>query len=69
MAVSDAIYNSDWYLQDYSVIRAPIPLIIQKSQQSITFLAGGLFQINARTILTVLRVSWSACTLMRALRK
>ncbi|KAF2886956.1 hypothetical protein ILUMI_19217, partial [Ignelater luminosus] len=52
MAVSDAIYSSNWYSQDISSLKVPLQLIIQNSQNEITIKAGDLVTINAGTIVT-----------------
>ncbi|KAF2899590.1 hypothetical protein ILUMI_06586 [Ignelater luminosus] len=67
MAVADAVYFSNWYSQHPS-LRVPLLLIIQNSQKEITIKGGGLVTINAETVVNVLKVAWSSCSLMRGLR-
>ncbi|KAF2885912.1 hypothetical protein ILUMI_20261, partial [Ignelater luminosus] len=73
LAVSDAVYSSKWYSNNFSRLQAALLLMIQNSQNGITIKAGGLIVINAETIhdyvFQVLRVAWSACSLLRGLRK
>ncbi|KAF2885979.1 hypothetical protein ILUMI_20196, partial [Ignelater luminosus] len=63
MAVSDALYFSNWYSHHFPSLKVPLLLIIQNSQNEITLKAGGLVMINAGTIVNVLKVAWSACSL------
>ncbi|KAF2895045.1 hypothetical protein ILUMI_11128 [Ignelater luminosus] len=69
MAVSDAVYFSDWYSQHIPSLKVPLLLIIQNSQEEITIKGGGLVTINAGTIVKVLKVAWSVCSLVRGLRQ
>ncbi|KAF2888875.1 hypothetical protein ILUMI_17298, partial [Ignelater luminosus] len=69
LAVSDAVYSSKWYVHEFSGLRATLLLMIQNSQNGITIKAGGLVTINAETIVKVLRVAWSACSILRGLRQ
>ncbi|KAF2888634.1 hypothetical protein ILUMI_17540, partial [Ignelater luminosus] len=50
MAVSDAVYFSNWYFQHVPSLKVPLLLIIQSSQNEITIKAGDLVIINAGTI-------------------
>ncbi|KAF2886644.1 hypothetical protein ILUMI_19528, partial [Ignelater luminosus] len=50
MAVSDAVYFSNWYFQHVPALKVPLLLIIQSSQNEITIKAGDLVIINAGTI-------------------
>ncbi|KAF2890620.1 hypothetical protein ILUMI_15553, partial [Ignelater luminosus] len=50
MAVSYAVYFSDWYSQHIPSLKAPLLLIIQNSQNEIIIKGGDLVTINARTI-------------------
>ncbi|KAF2902334.1 hypothetical protein ILUMI_03851, partial [Ignelater luminosus] len=52
MAVSDAVYFSNWYSQHNPSLKVPLLLIIQNSQNEITIKAGDLVTINAGTIVT-----------------
>ncbi|KAF2894585.1 hypothetical protein ILUMI_11589 [Ignelater luminosus] len=69
LRVSDAVYSSKWYFHEFSRLKATLLLMIQNSQNGITIKAGGLFTINADTIVTVLRVAWSACSILKGLRQ
>ncbi|KAF2890062.1 hypothetical protein ILUMI_16111 [Ignelater luminosus] len=69
LAVSDAVYSSKWYSYRFSRLKATLLLMIQNSQNGITIKAGGLVTINADTIVKVLRVAWSACSILRGLRQ
>ncbi|KAF2887257.1 hypothetical protein ILUMI_18916 [Ignelater luminosus] len=69
MAVSDAAYFTNWYTKHIPSLKVPLTLIIQNSQDEITITAGGLVIINAGTIVNVLKVAWSACSLVRGLRQ
>ncbi|KAF2887124.1 hypothetical protein ILUMI_19049 [Ignelater luminosus] len=69
MAVSDAVYFSKWYSQHIPHLKVPLLLMIQNSQNQITIKGGNLVTINADTIVNVLKVAWSACSLMRGLRQ
>ncbi|KAF2888152.1 hypothetical protein ILUMI_18021, partial [Ignelater luminosus] len=51
MAVSDAIYFSNWYSHYFPSLTRPVLLMIQNSQREITITAGGIIIINARTVL------------------
>ncbi|KAF2900641.1 hypothetical protein ILUMI_05544 [Ignelater luminosus] len=68
MAVSKAAYCSKWYLNCFASSKTPLLLMIQNSQREIITTAGGLIIFNATTVLTVLKVAWSACTLIRGLK-
>ncbi|KAF2891723.1 hypothetical protein ILUMI_14450, partial [Ignelater luminosus] len=50
MAVSDAVYFSNWYSQDSPHLKVPLLLMIQNSQNEITIKAGDLVIINAGTV-------------------
>ncbi|KAF2888739.1 hypothetical protein ILUMI_17433, partial [Ignelater luminosus] len=50
IAVSDAVYFSDWYSQHLHSLKVPLLLVIQNSQKEITIKGGGLVTINAGTI-------------------
>ncbi|KAF2891058.1 hypothetical protein ILUMI_15115, partial [Ignelater luminosus] len=69
LAVSDAVYSSKWYFHKFSRLKTTLLLMIQNSQNGITIKAGGLVTINADTIVKVLRVAWSACSILRNLRQ
>ncbi|KAF2890291.1 hypothetical protein ILUMI_15882, partial [Ignelater luminosus] len=69
MAVSDAAYFSNWYSQHIPHLKVALLLMIQNSQNEITIKAGDLVIINAGTIVNVLKVAWSACSLVRGLRQ
>ncbi|KAF2889996.1 hypothetical protein ILUMI_16177 [Ignelater luminosus] len=69
LAVSDAVYFSKWYSQHIPHLKVPLLLMIQNSQNEITIKAGGLATINAGTIVNVLKVAWSVCSLVRGLRE
>ncbi|KAF2886631.1 hypothetical protein ILUMI_19542, partial [Ignelater luminosus] len=68
LAVSDAIYFSNWYSHYFPTMKVPLLLMIQNAQNGITINAGGLVTINAQTVLNVLKVAWSASSIMRSLR-
>ncbi|KAF2886695.1 hypothetical protein ILUMI_19478 [Ignelater luminosus] len=68
MAVSNAAYFSKWYSDCFPSMKQPLLLMIQKSQQEITIKAGGVITMNAPTVLAVLKVAWSACSVMRQLK-
>ncbi|KAF2891033.1 hypothetical protein ILUMI_08140 [Ignelater luminosus] len=69
LAVADGIYSSKWYTHKFPGLKATLLLMIQNSQNGITIKAGGLITINAETIVKVLRVAWSACSILRGLRQ
>ncbi|KAF2885923.1 hypothetical protein ILUMI_20250, partial [Ignelater luminosus] len=50
MAVSDAVYFSNWYSQHIPSLKVPMLLIMQNSQNEIIIKGGGLVTINAGTI-------------------
>ncbi|KAF2892038.1 hypothetical protein ILUMI_14135, partial [Ignelater luminosus] len=50
VAVSDAVYFSNWYSQHISHLKIPLLLIIQNSQKEITLKAEDLVIINAGTV-------------------
>ncbi|KAF2892632.1 hypothetical protein ILUMI_13542, partial [Ignelater luminosus] len=50
LAVSDAVYFSNWYSQHIPSLKVPLLLIIQNSQNEIAIKGGGLVTINAGTI-------------------
>ncbi|KAF2886846.1 hypothetical protein ILUMI_19327, partial [Ignelater luminosus] len=50
VAVSDAVYFSNWHSQHIRHLKVPLLLMIQNSQNEITIKAGGLVTINAGTI-------------------
>ncbi|KAF2888482.1 hypothetical protein ILUMI_17691, partial [Ignelater luminosus] len=66
--VSQALYESDWYSQYIPEIKNLMPLIIQRSQKEILFTAGGLYEINSRTLLTIFKLAWSICVATRSMR-
>ncbi|KAF2890013.1 hypothetical protein ILUMI_16160 [Ignelater luminosus] len=53
MAVSDAVYFSNWYSHYFPSLKVPLLLILQNSQNAIVLKAGGLVAINAGTIVNV----------------
>ncbi|KAF2886751.1 hypothetical protein ILUMI_19422, partial [Ignelater luminosus] len=50
LAVADGIYSSKWYTHKFPGLKATLLLMIQNSQNVITIKAGGIFIINAETI-------------------
>ncbi|KAF2890318.1 hypothetical protein ILUMI_15855, partial [Ignelater luminosus] len=68
MAISDAIYSSNWYSYYFSTLTKPILLMIQNSQREITITAGGIIIMNPQTVLNVLKVAWSACTVIKGIK-
>ncbi|KAF2886304.1 hypothetical protein ILUMI_19869, partial [Ignelater luminosus] len=50
LAVSDAIYFSKWYYNNFPSLKVPLLLMIQSSQNGIIIKAGGLITINAETV-------------------
>ncbi|KAF2886181.1 hypothetical protein ILUMI_19991, partial [Ignelater luminosus] len=50
VAVSDAVYFSNWYSNYFPTLKVPLLLIMQRSQNQITIKAGGIVTINAGTI-------------------
>ncbi|KAF2892631.1 hypothetical protein ILUMI_13541, partial [Ignelater luminosus] len=50
MAISDALYFSNWYDQHFPSLKVPLLLMIQNSQNEITIKGGGLVTINAGTV-------------------
>ncbi|KAF2895544.1 hypothetical protein ILUMI_10631, partial [Ignelater luminosus] len=68
-AVSDAVYFSNWYSHHSPSLKVPLLLIMQRSQKEIAIKGGGLVTINAGTVVNVLKVAWSACSLLRGLRQ
>ncbi|KAF2898105.1 hypothetical protein ILUMI_08071 [Ignelater luminosus] len=69
MAVADAAYFSNWYTEHIPLLKVPLMLMIQNSQNEITITAGDLVIINAGTVVNVLKVAWSTCSLVRGLRQ
>ncbi|KAF2885958.1 hypothetical protein ILUMI_20216 [Ignelater luminosus] len=69
LAVSDAVYFSGWYSPYFPSLKTPLLLMVQNSQAGITIKAGGLITINAQTLVTILKVAWSACSLARGLKQ
>ncbi|KAF2890787.1 hypothetical protein ILUMI_15386, partial [Ignelater luminosus] len=69
LAVSDAVYFSKWYCHNFPSLKVPLLLMIQSSQNGITIKAGGLITINAGTVMKVLKIVWSACSVMRGIRQ
>ncbi|KAF2887362.1 hypothetical protein ILUMI_18811, partial [Ignelater luminosus] len=88
MALSEAVYFSNWYSQNIPHLKVPLLLMIQNSQNEITIKAGDLVTINAGTVVNVsitlvesnclqirsrisqvLKVAWSACSLVKGLRQ
>ncbi|KAF2889416.1 hypothetical protein ILUMI_16756, partial [Ignelater luminosus] len=51
MAVSDAVYFSNWYSHHFPSLQVPLLLIMQRSQKEIIIKGGDLVTINAGTIL------------------
>ncbi|KAF2890116.1 hypothetical protein ILUMI_16057, partial [Ignelater luminosus] len=50
LTVSNAIYFSKWYLNNFPSLKAPLLLMIQNSQNEIIIKAGGLITFNAETV-------------------
>ncbi|KAF2888137.1 hypothetical protein ILUMI_18036, partial [Ignelater luminosus] len=50
MALSEAVYFSNWYSQNIAHLKVPLLLMIQNSQNEITIKAGDLVTINAGTV-------------------
>ncbi|KAF2898036.1 hypothetical protein ILUMI_08141, partial [Ignelater luminosus] len=50
VAVSDALYFSNWYSYNIPSLKLPLLLIMQHSQKEITIKGGGLVTINAETV-------------------
>ncbi|KAF2888767.1 hypothetical protein ILUMI_17405, partial [Ignelater luminosus] len=67
-AISDAIYSSNWYRQHFPSLIQPILIMIQNSQREITITGGGIIIINARTVLNIFKVAWSACTVIKSIK-
>ncbi|KAF2887093.1 hypothetical protein ILUMI_19080, partial [Ignelater luminosus] len=55
----------------YSIrsLTTPLLLIIQNSQAAVIIKAGDLITINAETVMKVLRVAWSGCSLARGIKQ
>ncbi|KAF2902339.1 hypothetical protein ILUMI_03849 [Ignelater luminosus] len=68
VAISDAIYSSNWYSHYLPSLTKPILFMIQNSQREIIITAGGILIINARTVLNVLKVAWSTCTVIKGIK-
>ncbi|KAF2900713.1 hypothetical protein ILUMI_05473, partial [Ignelater luminosus] len=68
MAVSNAVYFSKWYSGCFRSMKPPLLLMIQNSQREITIKAGGVITMNAATVVAVIKVAWSACSVMRSLK-
>ncbi|KAF2888326.1 hypothetical protein ILUMI_17847, partial [Ignelater luminosus] len=69
LAVSDAVYSSKWYFHKFSRLKVTLLLMIQNSLNGITIKACDLITINAETTVKVLRVAWSASSILRGLRQ
>ncbi|KAF2895004.1 hypothetical protein ILUMI_11174, partial [Ignelater luminosus] len=50
LAISDAVYFSNWYSHYFPSLKTLLLLMIQNSQAGITIKAGGLITINAQTL-------------------
>ncbi|KAF2895055.1 hypothetical protein ILUMI_11121, partial [Ignelater luminosus] len=50
VAVSDAVYFSNWYSHHFPSLKVPLLLIMQRSQNEIIIKGGGLVTINAETV-------------------
>ncbi|KAF2892800.1 hypothetical protein ILUMI_13372, partial [Ignelater luminosus] len=50
LAVSDAVYFSNWYSHCFPSLKVPLTIMIQIAQNGITIRAGGIITINAQTI-------------------
>ncbi|KAF2895047.1 hypothetical protein ILUMI_11130, partial [Ignelater luminosus] len=61
MAVSDAVYFSNWYSQHIPSLKVPMLLIMQNSQIEIIIKGGGLVTINAQTIVNVSAQGYMVC--------
>ncbi|KAF2887313.1 hypothetical protein ILUMI_18860, partial [Ignelater luminosus] len=51
LAISDAVYFSNWYSQNFPSLKAPLLLMIQNSQAGVIIRAGDLITINAETVM------------------
>ncbi|KAF2887300.1 hypothetical protein ILUMI_18873 [Ignelater luminosus] len=69
LAISDAVYFSKWYHHNFPSLKSPLLLMIQSSQNGITIKAGGLITLNAETVMKVLRLAWSTCSVIRGVRQ
>ncbi|KAF2904724.1 hypothetical protein ILUMI_01451 [Ignelater luminosus] len=68
LTISSAVYFSDWHSHYFPSATKPILLMIQNSQREISIKAGGLITMDARTVVNVLKVAWSACSVIRGLK-
>ncbi|KAF2895003.1 hypothetical protein ILUMI_11173, partial [Ignelater luminosus] len=50
LAISDAVYFSNWYVHYFRSLKTLLVLMIENSQAGITIKAGGLITINAQTL-------------------
>ncbi|KAF2892964.1 hypothetical protein ILUMI_13206, partial [Ignelater luminosus] len=69
LTVADAVYSSKWYFHEFPRLKNTLLLMIQNSQNGVTIEAGGLIIFNAETIVKVLKVAWSANSILRGLRQ
>ncbi|KAF2902336.1 hypothetical protein ILUMI_03853 [Ignelater luminosus] len=53
LAVSDAAYFCNWHIHLFPSMKTPALLMIQNGQNEVTIKAGGLFPMNADTVLNV----------------
>ncbi|KAF2890981.1 hypothetical protein ILUMI_15192, partial [Ignelater luminosus] len=53
LAVSDAVYFSNWYSRCFPSLKVPLTIMIQNAQNEITIKAGGIITINAETVVNV----------------
>ncbi|KAF2887666.1 hypothetical protein ILUMI_18506, partial [Ignelater luminosus] len=51
LAVSDAMYFSNWHSHHFPLMKVPLLLMIQNLQNGITINADGLVTINTQTVL------------------
>ncbi|KAF2895908.1 hypothetical protein ILUMI_10267 [Ignelater luminosus] len=61
MAVSDALYFSNWYSQLFPSLKVPLLLILQNCQKEVTIKAGGLVTFNAETTIKVGAQGYMVC--------
>ncbi|KAF2888558.1 hypothetical protein ILUMI_17615, partial [Ignelater luminosus] len=74
--VSNAVYFSKWYLNNFPSLKAPLLLMHQNSQTKVVLKVGNIVTFNADTVVKVIRyvlyvlqVVWSACSIIRGLRQ
>ncbi|KAF2888772.1 hypothetical protein ILUMI_17402 [Ignelater luminosus] len=67
--VSNAVYFSKWYLNSFPSLKAPLLLMHQNSQTKVVLKVGNIVTFNADTVVKVLQVVWSACSIIRGLRQ